>query len=281
MPNLLHLQTIKELLQFGSALLQKNEASHLEAELLLCHVLQVTRSYLYSHGNEKVLFDQIQQYNKLLQVLNEGMPMAYLLGIKEFWSLEFIVNQHTLIPRPETELLVEKALTLLPEKEKLVVDLGVGSGAVAIVLALERPHWQVVGTDISLEALKVAEQNLIKHGVSNVFLMKTNWCYGLPKNIFDAVISNPPYIASSDSHLKQLRHEPLHALTPGKDGLTAIRKIILEAGTCLKKKGWLLLEHGYDQGAAVRNLLLSAGYTSIQTAFDLSGIPRVTSGQWH
>lgn len=118
MPNLLHLQTIKELLQFGSALLQKNEASHLEAELLLCHVLQVTRSYLYSHGNEKVLFDQIQQYNKLLQVLNEGMPMAYLLGIKEFWSLEFIVNQHTLIPRPETELLVEKALTLLPRKRK-------------------------------------------------------------------------------------------------------------------------------------------------------------------
>jgi release factor glutamine methyltransferase len=276
-----HDHTIENVLRFGKALLQNTTHACLDAELLLCHVLQVPRSYLYAHGNETVSDTLFQEYDTLLQHLSKGMPMAYLLGLKEFWSLEFIVNEHTLIPRPETELLVELSLSVLPKNEHCVIaDLGVGSGAVAIALAYERPHWQVFGTDISFEALEVAKQNIIKHAVGNVFLLQTDWCSGLPNGLFHAIVSNPPYIASGDTHLEQLRYEPARALVSGRDGLDDMRRIIREARACLKAGGWLCLEHGYNQAEEVSALLLSCGYTSIKNMPDLSGIMRVTIGQW-
>lgn len=271
--------SIQETLQYGYEFLQSKENYHLDAELLLGHLLQVSRAYLHTHPATKISDKDWQRYQELCLRSRNGEPIAYILGHKEFWSFELEVNSNTLIPRPETELLVETTLKKLAKVGKLTVaDLGVGSGAVAIALALERPQWQIYATDNSLAALDIARKNMLKHQVNNVSLIHSDWYENLPSIKFDAIVSNPPYIAENDEHLRSLRFEPLTALVSGKDGLDAIRIIIRQASLFLKNGGLLLLEHGYDQAILVRKLLNDAGYITIETHSDLSGIPRVTGG---
>lgn len=273
---------IASVLRYGYTSLKALEQPRLEAELLLCHLLQVPRTFLIAHSDQAVSLDLFEQFKTLCQRRIEREPLAYLLGTKEFWSLEFEVNSNTLIPRPETETLVETALNLLPANNKLMLaDLGVGSGAVAIALAIERPNWQILASDISLTTLEVASRNVARHSLSNVNLVQSNWCEALPFNTFDAIISNPPYIAENDPHLKQLQWEPRTALVSGTDGLNAIRLIISQAGAHLKQDGLLLLEHGYNQAKTVHNLMQMAGFIDIQSFADTNGILRVTSGWWH
>jgi release factor glutamine methyltransferase len=208
--------------------------------------------------------------------------VAYLTGRREFWSLDLEVTVDTLIPRPETETLVERALARLPtDRVRRVADLGTGSGAVALALATERPRAAVVATDISAAALAVAARNRQALGCASLRLVQADWCEGLGAATFDLVVTNPPYVATGDPHLRRgdPRFEPGRALAAGEDGLDAIRRIVDGAGRCLAA-GWLLLEHGYDQGAAVRRLVGRAGFERVHTYPDLGGRERVTEGWW-
>lgn len=266
--------TIKEALSYGIETIK----NRLDAEILLCHLLKVDRGYLYSHFNISLTDDLLSEYKNYLTRRKLNEPIAYILGKKEFWSLEFLVNQHTLIPRPETELLVEITLQKFPQQLMRVLDLATGSGAVAIALAHERPSWQIYATDISAGALAVAQQNIKRHHCNNVTLIQSDWYQGLPEIKFDVIVSNPPYIPSNDVHLSALAYEPLSALTAGEDGLDAIRIIIENAFAFLTDNGWLMLEHGYDQGGTVRELLTQHGYHDIMTIKDHGDHERITIG---
>ena len=259
-----------------SQLLSQASISRLEAEVLLAHALQVERSFLYSHAND--LVDEtlvLPLYERRLQ----GEPIAYILRSKDFWKSTFMVNPHVLIPRPETELLVEKALSIFPEKQQITVaDLGAGSGIIALSIAQERPHWHVVATDISEQALVVARYNQAKLALQNVYFYQGNWCEALPNEKFDMVISNPPYMAAADTHLNQgdLRFEPRAALMAADNGLAAIQAIAQQAQHYLKPAGFLLIEHGYDQASAVSKILLEQDYQDIDCFQDLAGLHRLT-----
>jgi release factor glutamine methyltransferase len=273
--------TIHSVLQMAYETLKDLDSGHLDAEILLSRILGVPRSYLYAHAEQVLATQDRQQFAALLLRRKQGEPIAYLTGHQEFWSLDLDVTPATLIPRPETELLVQLALTILPGEGKLTIaDLGVGSGAVAIALATERPQWEVHATDYSQEALQVVARNIQKYGLSNIVLVQGDWCEGLPRQDYRAIVSNPPYIAEKDSHLPALCYEPKQALVAGSDGLLAIRKIVSQAKHYLAKNGWLLLEHGYDQGEKVVSLLQAAGYCSISDYQDLAGNPRVVAGCW-
>lgn len=250
----------------------------MEAEILLAHVLQVPRPFLFSHDDFLLTNENWSQYRKLCQQRQQGEPIAYLLGYKEFWSLDFEVNANTLIPRPETELLVEITLNNLPKTGTfLIADLGTGSGVVAIAIAKERPHWQIVAADISPAAIEVAKRNVARHSLKNVALVQSDWCLALPAFRFDAIVSNPPYIAKDDPHLAQLQFEPQMALCSGEDGLQAIRRIVCQSRRFLQKNGLLLLEHGFDQADRVKEILQSANFDDIKSYRDISGIARVVS----
>lgn len=274
-------QTIQSALSSGYELLSPLPGYRLEVELLLAHLLHVSRTYLYIHSDQSISKSIYEQLVEFCLRRSKGEPLAYLLGTKEFWSLELEVNHHTLIPRPETELLVELTLDLLPKNRALTIaDLGVGSGAIAIAIAMERPNWQIYGTDNGSQALEVAERNVIKHARHNITLVQSNWCLNLPIHSLDAIISNPPYIAKNDPHLAKLKFEPIEALVSGEDGLDDIRQIISQATHYLKEGGWLLLEHGYDQAQPVQKLMHHEGFVSIKSHPDLNGILRVTSCRW-
>ncbi|MCF6226185.1 MAG: peptide chain release factor N(5)-glutamine methyltransferase [Xanthomonadales bacterium] len=256
--------------------------SSLDAELLLAEVMQVGRSFFYSDPNAEPSWAQLEDFQQLLQRRLGGEPVAYLLGRQEFWSLVLKVNAATLIPRPETELLVELTLAKLDSTESCrIADLGTGSGAIALALASERPGWQITATDISAEALKVAEENRQAHHLENVILRQGEWLSAL-QGKFHAVVSNPPYIAAADPHLSSgnIRFEPELALTPGADGLASFRQISAQAGDYLLPGGWLLFEHGFDQADQVQCMLLAAGMDNIETLQDLEGLDRVTIGQY-
>lgn len=269
--------SIEQAIQYG-----KNELhNRFESEVLLASVLNVARSYLYAHKEKLIDPPSLTQYKNFIKRRKQGEPVAYILGKQEFWSLEFAVNQHTLIPRPETELLVQLTLVKLAHIDQAtVVDLGVGSGAVAVALAYERPNWKIIATDISTEALKVANYNIAKHNIKNITLLQANWCQGLPTEKFDAIISNPPYIAENDPHLSDLTFEPSGALVSGKDGLDDIRTIILQSRDYLKEQGLLLLEHGFNQAKQVRELMHNAGYYDAYSIKQENEIERVTIGQY-
>ncbi|HEX7113462.1 MAG TPA: peptide chain release factor N(5)-glutamine methyltransferase [Mizugakiibacter sp.] len=257
-------------------------AARLEAELLLAHALGKPRAWLYAHAGDAA--DEAAQaaFAALLARRLAGEPVAYLTGTRGFWSLELEVTPATLIPRPETELLVELALARLPEDARArVADLGTGSGAVALAIARERPQAWVFATDASAEALAVARRNAGRLGLAHVAFAQGDWCRALgDASDFDLIVSNPPYIAAGDPHLGEgdLRFEPAAALTSGVDGLDAIRSIVRDARAHLRPGGWLLFEHGYEQGAAVRALLTAAGYREVFTARDLEGRERVSGG---
>ncbi|WP_181168269.1 peptide chain release factor N(5)-glutamine methyltransferase [Cognatiluteimonas lumbrici] len=253
-----------------------------DAALLLAHALQRPRAWLYAHGDEAVDAAAAARFESLLARRVAGEPVAYLTGSRGFWRFELRVTPDTLIPRPETELLVELALERLPADRVLrVADLGTGSGAIALALAGERPRAEVVATDASPAALAVARGNAAALGIGNVAFREGSWFAPLAGERFDLVASNPPYVAAGDPHLGEgdLRFEPATALASGGDGLDDIRAIAAAAPAYLAAGGWLLLEHGHDQGAAVRALLREAGLADVATHRDLEQRERVTLGR--
>lgn len=254
-----------------------------EAEHLLLHALrQRNRAWLFAHAADPLLDEALQQYESLVARRVQGEPVAYLLGRRGFWTLELETTPAVLIPRPETELLVELALARIPaDRDVRVADLGTGSGAIALAIAAERPRVRLVATDISDEALVVAQANADTHEIGNAEFRCGDWLSPLTGERFDLIVSNPPYIAADDPHLRQgdLRFEPPGALASGSDGLDAIRSIVSDAPAHLQPGGWLLLEHGWEQGEAVRALLHAAGFIEIVTECDLEGRDRVTLGR--
>ena len=253
-----------------------------DADYLLLHVLNQPRSWLFAHASDAVGTADAARFGALVQRRVMGEPVAYLTGSRGFWTLDLVVTPATLIPRPDTELLVEQALARIPaDTAACVADLGTGSGAIALALAKERPLAQLVATDASADALDVARGNAQRNALGNVEFRHGNWLAPLLGERFDAIVSNPPYIAEHDPHLGEgdLRFEPALALSCGVDGLDAIRMIAIAAPAHLRAGGWLLLEHGFDQGPAVRTLLRDAGFYGVKTVRDLEARDRVTLGQ--
>lgn len=253
-----------------------------DAEVLLAHALGQGRGWLYAHADDRPTADQAARFDDLLLRRVAGEPVAYLCGRRGFWTLDLAVTPDTLIPRPETECLVELALARLPaDRDVDVADLGTGSGAIALALACERPRARVVATDASMAALAVAHGNARDAGLGNVEFRAGDWFDALDERGFDLVASNPPYIAEGDPHLSQgdLPHEPASALSSGVDGLDAIRVIAAQAPAYLRPGGWLLLEHGWNQGEPVRALLSAAGFVDVATHHDLERRERVSVGR--
>jgi release factor glutamine methyltransferase len=253
-----------------------------DAALLLAHALGKPRSWLFAHADDALGEAEATRFDGLLARRAAGEPVAYLTGSRGFWTLDLAVTAATLVPRPETELLVELALARLPADAPVrVADLGTGSGAIALAIASERPRAQVLATDASSEALDVARGNAARNGIGNVAFRHGSWLQPLGEETFDLIASNPPYIAEGDPHLAQgdLRFEPAMALSCGPDGLDAIRVIVRDAPACLRPGGWLLLEHGWDQGDAVRALLAAAGFADVATERDLEQRDRVSLGR--
>jgi release factor glutamine methyltransferase len=253
-----------------------------EAELLLLHVLQKPRSWLFTHADEVLEMDVQTAFSALLDRRAAGEPVAYLVGHRGFWTLDLEVTPATLIPRPETELLVELALQRLPPGfSGQVADLGTGSGAIALAIASERPQAQVVATDASGAALEVARRNAQRHAITNVGFVQGDWLAPLADRRFDLIASNPPYIEAADPHLARgdLRFEPASALASGRDGLDDIRRIVDGARHHLAPGGWLLFEHGWNQGNVAHALLRDAGYAEVFTAQDLEQRDRVSGGR--
>lgn len=252
-----------------------------EAEWLLSHVLGKSRSWLYSHGDDALGHEATGRFEQLLARRAAGEPVAYLIGQRGFWQFDLQVTPATLIPRPETELLVELALDRLPgDQPWRVADLGTGSGAIALALAFERPNARVLTTDASVAALEVARGNAAALNLGRIEFRAGSWYEPLASECFDLIASNPPYIADGDVHLAQgdLRHEPRSALASGVDGLEAIRVLAAGAPRHLRPGGWLLVEHGWDQGDRVRALLAAAGLQDVRTARDLENRDRVSLG---
>jgi release factor glutamine methyltransferase len=262
----------------AQSLAQTSPSARLDAELLVMHVCRLSRTELLTRDGQPLTVDQAAELSGLLARRRQGEPIAYLTGRREFWSLDLTVSPATLIPRPETELLVERALARIPpDAVGSVADLGTGSGAIALAIAKERPHCRVVATDNSPTALAVARANAARLDLTVDFRLG-DWLAPLAGEAFDLLVSNPPYVASGDPHLAALRYEPVAALAAGPDGLDAIRTIVAAARAALKPGGWLLLEHGYDQAAAVGALLREHGYDRVRCYPDLAGHDRVSEG---
>jgi release factor glutamine methyltransferase len=270
--------TIRDLLAHASRRLD----SRVDAEWLMLHAFDVDRAWLFAHALSPVAAEQAQRFDILVERRVGGEPVAYILGRKGFWSMDLQVTPATLIPRPETELLVELALERIPaDMPVAVVDLGTGSGAIALALAKERPRARVLATDRSANALDIARGNAQRLGLERVAFAQGSWCAPLHGQRVDLIVSNPPYIEHDDVYLARgdLRFEPRDALASGVDGLEAIRDIVAHAGAHLSDGGWLLLEHGWKQGASVRLLLEESGFIDFFTARDLEGRERVSGGR--
>jgi len=254
-----------------------------DAEVLLAHALDRDRAWLFAHAADAMPAEALQRYQSLLSRRAKGEPVAYLVGRRGFWTLQLETTPAVLIPRPETELLVEQAVVRIAIGRAVrVADLGTGSGAIALSIASERPLARVVATDVSEEALAVARGNADAHEIRNVEFRRGHWLSPLAGERFDLIASNPPYIAADDPHLQQgdLRFEPPGALASGSDGLDAIRIIVRDSPAHLAPGGWLMLEHGWQQGEAVRALLRSVGFLDVATERDLEGRDRVTLGRF-
>jgi release factor glutamine methyltransferase len=258
-----------------------SESARADAEILLAHCLQKSRTYLFTWPEKEVDGATATAFQHLLAERLRGVPIAHLTGYREFWTLNLKVTADTLIPRPETELLVETALSLLPASPT-ILDLGTGTGAIALAIASERPEAHVIACDFSPAALAVAQENAHAHHIRNVQFVQSDWFSALPAQRFSLIVSNPPYIETDDPHLTQgdVRFEPLSALASGTDGLDDIRHIIQTAPQWLEAGGWLLLEHGYNQGVPATSLLRNAGFQKVRCLPDLAGNDRVSVGQW-
>jgi release factor glutamine methyltransferase len=288
------LRSIQDILRVDAARLNTTldlgaATARIEVQCLLQHVLEVPRSYLLAHSELVLNATQQSAYDSLLQRRLQGEPVAHIFGEREFFGLSFKVTPDTLIPRPETELLVELALQHMPPLQHppsgrgrvRVLDLGTGSGAIALSIAQSRPDADVVAVDTSEAALQVATENARRLGIANIRFVHSDWFSGLTGQHFNLIVSNPPYIAADDAHLSQgdVRFEPITALASGADGLDDIRRIVAQAGDFLGHDAWLLLEHGYDQADKVRSILQQHGFAGVMSAKDIAGIERVSGGQ--
>jgi release factor glutamine methyltransferase len=265
-----------------NAELPDSPTARLDAELLLAAALGKPRSFLHTWPERIVSSEAAQAFDEYLQRRRTGEPVAYILGQQGFWNIDLEVATHTLIPRPETEMLVETALELLPGAiPHRLLDLGTGTGAIALSLAKDRAQWNVTGVDRVPEAVDLAERNRQRLHLDNAQIKLSHWFSAVEGQRFDLILSNPPYIADNDPHLVQgdVRFEPSSALTSGADGLDDLRLIASQAPAYLQAGGWLLLEHGYDQGPAVRELLDRHGFEQIQTRRDLGDHERITFGR--
>lgn len=264
----------------------QSPSADLDVELLLAHVLGLTRAQLYSQNPERMLLPAQQKMLKnLVRRRKSGEPVAYLLGRQEFWSISLEVTPAVLIPRPETELLVQLLLETIGPNRHTIADLGTGSAAISVALAIARPDWQFVATDYSRAALKIAERNVRHYKLENIELRWGNWCQALlPGEKFAAIVSNPPYLARNDPHLQSepaLAYEPKHALISGEKGLNDLETIIKQARQYLRPSAYVFLEHGYEQADLVQQFFLKYGYHTIKKYKDLAGHQRVSSGKWH
>ncbi len=279
----MHPATISQALDRAIQRLEPLEERRLDAEVLLAFILDRPRTHLVAWPDKLLSRAQQDAYNRLLERRLLGEPVAYLKGKKEFWSLSLKVTTDTLIPRPETETLVQRALELIPEDTSWnIADLGTGSGAIAAAVAVERPRCRLLATDVSQATLGVAAENFRGLGLDSVDTCPGDWFGAIPEGtVLDMILSNPPYVAEGDPHLQQdgLPWEPEQALLSGPDGLNAIRHLIEGASGYLKPGGWLILEHGFDQGKPVRLLMHRAGLSDIQTRQDLGGRDRITEGR--
>ena len=276
---------IQQILARAEELREGSDSWRLDTELLLAEALATTREYLFTWPLREVDAQAQQAFEKFFARRVAGEPLAYILGRKDFWDFQLQVNSHVLIPRPETELLVENALMLAksgPARVNHIVDLGTGSGAIAIALARELPACQLLAVDLSPDALDVARENSERLQVRNLQFKQGSWCEGLEPAKYDLVVSNPPYVAVDDAHLQQvgLSYEPGLALISSGNGLGDIEKIAQQSRVVLRKNGWLLVEHGYQQGVDVKDIFSELGYCNVEGKQDLAGRDRITFGQW-
>ena len=273
--------TVQELLRSGSDL--PTDSARRDTEILLCHCLGKSRAWLYTWPEKGVARDCARDFEKLLAQRREGVPVAYLTGEREFWSLQLAVSDATLIPRPETETLVSWALELALPNAASVLDLGTGSGAIALALASERSHWRVTALDVSQEALQVARGNAVRTRLTSVHFVQSDWYQAVTGQRFNALLANPPYIDGDDPHLAlgDVRFEPRSALVSSDSGLEDLGRLVTGAPDQLLDGGWLLLEHGFEQANAVCAMLHDAGFSQVSTRRDMSGQQRITGGRWH
>lgn len=275
--------TIRQALDAAASALKASDSPRLDAEILLAHVLEVDRSYLFTYPELEPSEDALQQFQHYVARRAQSEPIAYLIGRKSFWDFELTVNPHVLVPRPETELLVETALQLGEKHKALhVADLGTGSGAIALALARECPAWEILAADISVEALGVARRNAATLALKNVEFVQGSWCEALSTGGFDMIVSNPPYIAPGDPHLTagDLPFEPTLALQAADAGFDAFNSIADGARQYLRPGGWLLLEHGFEQQEQLKSLLLELGYAAVSGHADLAGCDRLVVARW-
>lgn len=271
---------ISQAVIYGGNLLTQSESPEYDSQCLLCHVLDCATIYIHSRADQPLSPCQQDEFVALLQQRQQGKPIAYLIGRRGFWTLDLLVTTDTLIPRPDTELLVELALSKLKPNMR-VADLGTGSGAIALSLAQEQPLSHILAMDYSWPALGIAKENATRNQLNNVSFWRGQWLEAVANNTLDMVISNPPYIEVGDPHLQQgdVQFEPVSALTSGGDGLDDIRALVQQVQRCLKPSGWFLVEHGHDQAQRVQDLFRRAGFNNITSHKDLGDNDRVVMGQ--
>ncbi|PHM73459.1 peptide chain release factor N(5)-glutamine methyltransferase [Xenorhabdus kozodoii] len=270
-------------LLYASAQLTESDSPKRDAEILLQYVTGRSRTYLIAFNETPISPEAASRLDAVLARRIQGEPIAYIVGEREFWSLPLAVSPATLIPRPDTECLVEKALELLPDSSALILDLGTGTGAIALALASERHDCQITGVDINPDAVALAKHNAAKLSFHNVNFLQSEWFSTVGERQFDMIVSNPPYIDEHDLHLREgdVRFEPATALIAAQNGMADLQIIVEQARHFLLPSGWLLLEHGWKQGIVVRNLFLEQGYQQIATFQDYGGNERITVGQWN
>ena len=277
--------TIAVCLRLAQQLTAVSESPRLDIEILLAHILQKERTFLFTWPETALTREQEDQFTAAFERRQGGEPVAHIIGQREFWSLPLFVNNTTLIPRPDTELLVETILNLfasdMHNQPRQVLDLGTGTGAIVLALAHEKKHWHCLGVDNQPDAVQLAQRNRDHLQLHNVTIRQSDWFTAVDQTDFDVIVSNPPYIAADDPHLQQgdVRFEPLSALVADNQGFRDIENIVQQAKHYLLPNGWLLIEHGYQQGLAVRRLFEQSGYAAIQTLSDLGGNERVTLGK--
>lgn len=274
--------TTKELLLQAEKSISASKTARLDAEIIFCEIMQLHRTRIYSHPEEIIPDDRVLLFQALMKQRQQGHPIAHLTGKKEFWSLELGINKDTLIPRPETELLVEMALQMIPKETKFnILELGTGSGAIAIAIATERPNCKIIASDMNMNALTMAKKNAKTHRLRNIQFYLSDWYQNIPLQLFDLLVSNPPYIKKNDKHLAQgdVRFESKLALLAGMDGLQAIHRILDHAKSYLASDAYLLIEHGCEQKTLVQEIFLKHGFKHVETFQDLSGQDRMTRGQ--
>jgi len=279
-------RTIAQCLQQSAELQTLSDSPRLDLELILCHLLQKNRTWLFTWSDKILSAAELEQFQQLFARRKAGEPIAHILGQREFWSLPFKVNNSTLIPRPDTELIIEIVVELFAQDDAVqprnCLDLGTGTGAIALAIASEKKHWQILAVDFSADAVALAQENRAHLGFDYVHIQQSDWFAQIPAQQFDVIVSNPPYIDPQDPHLEQgdVRFEPRSALIAGNNGMADIEHIIAQAPRYLTAGGYLLLEHGYDQGEAVRALLNAQHFTQVHSRRDYGGNERITLGQW-